>query len=696
MASDKNEAPMSTIVQDATQEEYSEQAMPIGSFIDYKRVVLTVTGDLNRLRGFAETLELQEAARLIDEVRERVENDSFKVAVVGEFKRGKSTFINALLGVSVLPTDVLPCSATLNRVTYGLTPRVVLRFKDGRQEDVQFDRLDVYVTQLTNESLAVAKTIEEAIVYYPSHYCQNNVDVIDTPGLNDDSAMTDVTLSILPRIDVAIMVILAQSPFGEYERDFLENRLLTADLGRVCFVVNGVDNFNCPEDADRVVHGIQERIQKNVIERAKRQFGADSSEFETYVKKIGKPRVFGLSAYQAIKAKQTNDMELLERSRFPVFERELQRLLTERRGAVTLQVPVNRIIATCHDILETVSLRRNALHLKRDEFEQAYKMSNIEIESLKQRKSKELETVCAAGEATFADLTPLADALPEALKSAVNTALDKVAIERSELDDTDRLKERLGKLVDNEIRSTSDSHANSIQSRINNALAAEVERLSDFACTASALMERININFGGVEAEYRFRGKGEAWAAAIAVITGFGGVWSGYRQAGSKGAAIGAVASVGTAMAAGVVLAALAMPLSLPVILGVGLASIFPGTLAAKLAFPKERVERFRESYKESVLKQLDQALKQADFKYQVHEQVRLVFNILRDNISKEVDAALADAEMTLITLRARYERETVVTDSERQTLDEIESATHKIAEAANRLSKQLVEIMEI
>ena len=98
----------------------------IGSFIDYKRVVLSLSGDLKRLRGFAGELDLNETIGLIDEVLHRIENDSFTVAVVGEFKRGKSTFINALLGVDVLPTDVLPCSATLNRVSYSLTPRINL------------------------------------------------------------------------------------------------------------------------------------------------------------------------------------------------------------------------------------------------------------------------------------------------------------------------------------------------------------------------------------------------------------------------------------------------------------------------------------------------------------------------------------------------------------------------------------------
>jgi hypothetical protein len=123
-----------------------------------------------------------------------------------------------------------------------------------------------------------------------------------------------------------------------------------------------------------------------------------------------------------------NDMQLLERSRFSVFERELQRLLTERRGAVTLQVPVNRLLATCRDVLRALVLRREALSLKREEFEAAYQRSEVEIEGLRRQKSEELEKVRVAGETTVQTLTPQVEALPEAPKEAVRKALDEAEI----------------------------------------------------------------------------------------------------------------------------------------------------------------------------------------------------------------------------------------------------------------------------
>lgn len=668
-------------------------SLPMGTFVDYKRVVLSLTADLKRLRAFAKELALEETAQLIDEVLQRVEKDSFTVAVVGQFKRGKSTFINALLGVSVLPTDVLPCSATLNRISYGLAPRVLLRFKDGRQEEVPFDKLDGYITKLTDESEVVAKTIKEALVHYPSPYLQNHVEVFDTPGLNDDAAMTEVTLSILPKIDAAIMIILAQAPFDEYERDFLENRLLTSDLSRVIFVVNGIDNCNRPADADRVIQGIEQRIQKNILDRASRQFGINSPEYETYVKKIGQPKVFGLSAFQAVRAKETNDGGLLEKSRFLVFERELQRLLTERRGAVTLQVPVNRTISTCRDILAALNLRRAAVSLKREEFEQAYKKSTAEVDSLKQRKSEELNKVQAASAATQDKLKPLLVGLPNALKAAAEKAINQAEIKAEELDESEKLKERLGKVVDNALRQEGNVQATDIQMRINAALANEIERLQDFAGMIDGLMNRITVNFGGVNAESRFAGTGVAWAAAIAVFTGLGGVWGGYQQAGAKGAVLGGATSF---LTTGILISVFALPMTFPVVLAVCIASILPGALAAKWAFKRDRVEHFRVNYREAVLTQLGQALKEADMQSQLREQVRAAFENLRDQLRKETDALLGDAEKTLFSVRSQYEREAILSETDQKRINEIETETRRIGDAAGRLSKQLVEILNI
>ena len=144
-------------------------------FTNYKQVLLTLVGNLKRLRHFSTKLHIDRLSKLIDHLITRIETDSFSIAVVGEFKRGKSTFINAILGEEILPADVLPTTATLNRVTYGSKPLVKIIFKDGEQREIAINKLVSFVTKLTPECEAVAATVKEAVIYFPVNYCRKNV-----------------------------------------------------------------------------------------------------------------------------------------------------------------------------------------------------------------------------------------------------------------------------------------------------------------------------------------------------------------------------------------------------------------------------------------------------------------------------------------------------------------------------------------
>lgn len=184
----------------------TKKMIDYSTYSSFKDTVSSLNEDLEELLDICEELKLSNTADSIRETIAKTADDHFEVAIVGEFKRGKSTLINALLGQDVLPADVLPATATLNRVTYSDEPYVQVEYKDGRSEQVDIDELENYVTKLTLEAEEVAETVKEATVYYDTDFCKNNVDIIDTPGLNDDEQMTNVTLSILPKIDAAVFV----------------------------------------------------------------------------------------------------------------------------------------------------------------------------------------------------------------------------------------------------------------------------------------------------------------------------------------------------------------------------------------------------------------------------------------------------------------------------------------------------------
>ena len=91
---------------------------------------------LNGLAEFADRREspaVTDAALALD--KKLVEN-RFNVVVFGEFKRGKTTFVNALLGADILPSAVVPLTSIVTAVTWGEEIRVRVGYFDGREEDV--------------------------------------------------------------------------------------------------------------------------------------------------------------------------------------------------------------------------------------------------------------------------------------------------------------------------------------------------------------------------------------------------------------------------------------------------------------------------------------------------------------------------------------------------------------------------------
>lgn len=675
------------------------QSVSFSSFVDYKKVVLTLVTDLEKLRGFSQKIKLDKSVALIDEILKRIKADSFTVGVVGAFNTGKSTFINALLGKEILPSDILPCSATLNRVKYGLSPSVRIVFKDGREESIPIEKLTDYVAKLTPESEKNAELIKEAIVEYPVPYCNNNIQIIDTPGLNDDAKMTEVTLSVLPQVDAAILVIMAQSPFGEYERDFLENKLLTNDLGRVIFVVTCIDRFNRPEDANRVITSIEGRIRKYILQRAEEQHGKDSPEYEVYLKKIGTPKVFGLSAYQYLEGKQQNNLALMAQSRFSDFAVALEKFLTEDRGAILLQVPVNRAISSSMDILATITMQENALKMKQEEFEEAADNSMTEINNIRKRKKEEMELIDKAAANVKYRIQPLIYQLPAELKRAAEKVIDETEIKDSDVKDRKAmaaLAEKLGYKVSSAVQNASGKVSEKIQWEIQQGIDREVERLQDFVKSVDQALQHIQMEFKikGNDARPQ-NATGEAITAALSVFTGLGGIWSGYRVAGVKGALAGAGASVLTAFATGIVAGIVGAPISLPVIIGMGVVSVFTSDWLAKMVFAKERAKSFKENYKKEVMEGIDYQF-QEKFKQSIDELISDNFDQLKHTLQQEVESLLDDTQKTLDELRSQRERGKILSEAECRELSGIREETQRILGNAERLSQQLVQIMSV
>lgn len=103
----------------------------------------TVEALITELQNYAETINLPDPTKnleaLLTDIRnkaEKVKEDRFNIMIAGESKSGKSTFINAYLGVELLPMDVKQCTSSIVEIKYGDTFSVRATYADGRQKTI--------------------------------------------------------------------------------------------------------------------------------------------------------------------------------------------------------------------------------------------------------------------------------------------------------------------------------------------------------------------------------------------------------------------------------------------------------------------------------------------------------------------------------------------------------------------------------
>ena len=269
------------------------------------------------LNKYPEQNLLNEINALISQVQDR----KFIVAVAGEFNRGKSSLINALLGMPILPMDILPMTATANRIIYGLTPRVRIQKKDGSEIQIHIDELADYVTKQTEQSCQMAKTIRETVIEYPTMLCQNGIEILDTPGLNDTEEMTAITRTILQEAHAVVFAVSAVMPLGMSEVDWLAGMMESQKLEYLMFAVTFFDRV-AKRDREKVLQNIRTRIATMVQSRVQELYPGRPELLEK-ARQLTDPQTMFLmpvSSRDALDAFELGDDELLQRSNLPQFK----------------------------------------------------------------------------------------------------------------------------------------------------------------------------------------------------------------------------------------------------------------------------------------------------------------------------------------------------------------------------------------
>lgn len=147
---------------------------------------------------------------------ERLVDGLFYVACLGQFKRGKSSLLNALVGHAILPVGVVPVTAVITVVRHGPQPAARVRFADGGWREIDASNLERYVAEQHNPENR--KGVAAVEVFAPSPLLASGMCLVDTPGIGSVfDGNTQATRNFVPHVDAGLVVLGADPPISADE-----------------------------------------------------------------------------------------------------------------------------------------------------------------------------------------------------------------------------------------------------------------------------------------------------------------------------------------------------------------------------------------------------------------------------------------------------------------------------------------------
>ncbi|HVZ16926.1 MAG TPA: dynamin family protein [Terriglobales bacterium] len=177
---------------------------------------------LHRLADLASTVGAESLSEEASSIADRVSGGRFYVACVGQFKRGKSTLLGALVGEQLLPTGFVPVTAVPTVIRYGEQKSSRARFKGGDWKEIPLSDVHLYVSEEYNPENS--KHVEGVEIFTRSRLLKTGMCFVDTPGLGSIfSGNSAATQAFIPHIDAAIVVLGADPPIAGEELALVES-----------------------------------------------------------------------------------------------------------------------------------------------------------------------------------------------------------------------------------------------------------------------------------------------------------------------------------------------------------------------------------------------------------------------------------------------------------------------------------------
>ena len=667
----------------------------------YKKTITELAMDLATLEVYSKQLEMENTEVTLHELNERIKNDRFNLAVLGEFRRGKSTLINALLRTPVLPSDIVPTTASVNRITYDPQPKARVEYFDGTSHEIALEELADYATQDGEKR----DNVREVTVWYPTVYCSNNVDIYDTPGLNDTEEMTRATMDVIDKMDIAIFTLAANVNFSASESEFLSERLLTSNVGRVIFVITRMGEYT-PEQRERIINSVRRGIEQKVMSKARDVFADDPEQLEAFENKLGDIQIYGVDSVMALEARKNHDEELLEKSGYRAFERGIDEMLTRERGRVMLEKETGMILKTTTDIFNIIQMRMSPLTMNEEEFLSRCESAEKKIREIQERTGKEFARLDESAKTVTDEALSTWNGYVEEIKTHIRELIDGVEITKADLKKANRedftrtlWQEKVQPSITHEVQVYSEK----IQNQVNDAVGRECEGLDAYADEVSGYLEEISLLLAPTEK------KDSAASMAGHILLNYltlggGSLALGYKHAGAKGALVGGLAGTGitfaTAYATGLIAAAVGL-VGWPVLVCGGLIASLIGVMGGKgivkSVFWKDSAEKFRRELADAACMQFENSLAENHFTDRLAAHIQDTFRAIRNEIGNSTVKTVGDMQAALQKSKEDFAADKAKTEEKLQDYGRILESLSAISErtAAVREAYGLDEVPE-
>ena len=217
---------------------------------------------LNRLAEIAVALDARSISRDAHDLASRLKDGRFYLACVGQFKRGKSTLLNALVGERLLPAGITPITSVPTIVRYGAPKGARIRLRDNEWREVDPATIVDYVSEESNPENH--RGIAAVEVFCPSLLLASGMCLVDTPGLGSVfSENTATTEEFLPHIDAAIIVLGSDPPIAGAEVDLIVR--IAPQTANLLFVLNKSDKSSTEER--ETAKTFARRVLENKLQR---------------------------------------------------------------------------------------------------------------------------------------------------------------------------------------------------------------------------------------------------------------------------------------------------------------------------------------------------------------------------------------------------------------------------------------------